>query len=215
MRSKRSTSDLLAQLETAKDEKVKPNLKNQVAEFLRKYDLEPGDKAVSAKLLYKLYIKTTVKPKTKSYFTRHLRTLFSYTGSGMIYVNVDMYEVLHKIDSLDKTKKHVVNRRKNVRKEYEGFLKNYEIKEGTIVLEGFVLYYLYDNWIYKKRRDGISEWTFYDVSRLYFDHEFKNEEICFKIDEGAFKHLSEAVLKEVRNGRKWRNEKFKKTKPKK
>lgn len=195
--------------------KFRPTLENQVVEFLRIYDLEPGDKAVSANLLYKLYVKTTVKPRTKTYFTRHIKTLFSHTGSGMIYINVDMYHIVSKLESAVKRKPHVINRRKNVRKEYESFTSHFNIKPGTIVLEGFILYYLYDGWVYKKRRDGVAEITFYDISKLYFDNVLKNDEMCFKIDGGVFKHLTENLLKEVRNGRKWRNEKFKKIKQKK
>jgi hypothetical protein len=206
--------ELLAQLEKA-PEADSLKLKDTVTAFLRKHRLVPGEHPVSIALMYDLYKLTESEPRTKRYFTRVVNKLFN-GNNKIVHLNQDMYDVLSTIEKKKEPKRVVVpGRMKNARRQIEGFFRYYSITSGNRSIEAYVLYHLYDKWVFKKRNKFINENRFTGICKLYLKETIIRGVNGFKVSDDVFKHLPEDYLLELRNGRKWRNEKFKKTKQKK
>jgi hypothetical protein len=209
--------ELLKELDKAPEVEDRINLSDSITAFLRKYKLVPGEHPVSTLVLYDLYKITEPEPKSKTAFSRFVKKLFNGGKGRIIYVNQDMYKLLEVIELKKKNKRKVIvpGRMKNARRQLEGFFRYYGICSGNRSIEAYVLYHLYDKWVFRKRNQNMSEKVFTGICKLYLKDTHVRGVNGFKVSEEVFKHLPNDYLMELRNGRKWRNEKIKKTKQKK
>lgn len=187
----------------------------EVAAFLSRFKIEQGKDAVSKRLLLELYRSWTKEPMTKLQFELEIAKylMIHQKGSQTFYLinqkamtlSQEAYKFLEK-KTRDKTKSP------NWRLHFENFLSKYDLKPGNYFLESFVLYNLYDKYVYEiGKKMPLGENQFYNFCNLYFTNKrlTDNRVSWFGVDESIKNAISEESINTLRESRPKRGKKTK------
>lgn len=211
-------------LESAEDDKQEKEINNidwnnDVVSFLLTFNIKSGPHPVPKPLFFALYkhwsknpiIKTKFNIEIAKFLIRHQK------GPNQFYlIDKDAFKISEEIQqfilkkTVDKTKS------KSYKKHFENFLKKYQLKQGNYYVESYILYYLYDKWVFSiKKKAPLGENQFFNFCKLYFTFKRNSESRVswFGVDkEGLFKVMSEQKIQNIRRGR---HRRYGKTKQKK
>ena len=190
-------------------------IKNDVVRFVLFYDIKPGEENVNSKLLYKLYKSWSPLKKDKAtinQFNSIFLSIFarSHTSAPdpFKYPNRTFYRIDKSISHLflkmeqNRRKKIHIRSSKNYKRYAEEFMEMYNIKPGSLYVEADLLYHIFDNYQYTKKRKIISENNFRDLFSLYLptkrtEHYF----LWFGVDESIKNLLTPELVNNWRQGR--------------
>lgn len=209
-----STEELLESITSTKVEDDSfdySQMKNDVPHFLATYNIEPGKYTVPQRALYELYRLWSPTPKGMRSFLcqvgRYL--LIHYKGQKCFYLinkkalklTEEAYKFILK-RSIDKTKSVSWARH------FANFIKKYDIKPGDWWIEGYILYDLYDKYVYEIGRKlpiGFSQFS--NFCRLYLTQArlTENRVSWWGVDPSIRKYITDEhieALRETRNAKK-------------
>lgn len=181
---------------------------NDVLKFLTTYNIKPGKQLVMKRLLYDLYRKWSKMPVDPRKFTFEVGKylLLHGTRRPCYFINREGFTLAQEIEKLyiqhtkDKTK--IVNYKRH----FDSFLNYYGLKPGNYYIESYVLYNLYDKWVYKNgnQRHPLGSNQFHSFCKLYFKKErlTSNRVAWFGVNKKAIQqHLSQDEIEYIRQGR--------------
>jgi hypothetical protein len=176
--------------------------------FLITYGIKSGESTIKSRLLYELYKCWTKTPLTKTQFEKHVTKYLinsSRSGQTVYLIDKDAFKIGEEIQKFlipnNKTKS------KSYKKHFETYLTKYNIKPGTYWLESYILYFLYDKWIYSiKKKAPLGEKQFFNFCKLYFKYKRNDSSrvMWFGLDkESLMKTVTEDQLRRIRKGRRF------------
>lgn len=169
--------DLKELLEIVKDA---PNVKNEkvdfndpILSFAQAFNLRPGTRIVSDKLLYNLF---KIWYPEALFDKRNFNTqLNNFIPSKMIgtrrYFTIDKnyIKISKYIQEGIQKKSQDVTKSKHFHNQFTRFLEDNDLKEGTVFIESDILYYIYNNWCDGKNNKPIQYNAFLAICDLYFE----------------------------------------------
>lgn len=203
-----SIEDLLKSLESTEVQESTPDdlYENEYLKFISFYGLEAGDNKVRYEIinaLFKMHHPNILSPGFN--FTKYLpRENDSYKlNKSALQIGEILYKKMH---SNPKSKS------KHYQKHFELYLTENNIKRGKDYVECAVLFYLYDEWRFKrnlKTKMGLK--SFAQFPKFYFDTKMLTELTqWYGIDLSQIPDLTPEKLQHIRE---W-YDKFKKKQPK-
>lgn len=186
---------------------IYPNLNNDVSTFLSVYDIQPGKDTVPHRTLYELYKVWSKNPISKDKFELEIgKYLLSHLKGPKRYYLINQkalrltkaaWEFILK-RSIDKTKSPPWKRH------FDSFIEKYSIKPGNYFLESYVLYDLYDQYVYEiGKKQPLGEHQFINFCRIYFPKSRLTESRIswFGVDKSIKKHITKERLQRLRKSR--------------
>ena len=167
-----SDEELLKALEQVKEEKVEQSeYHNDILAFLHFYKIENGDNKVTAKLLRQLYVQWSDDPITANHFGQELNKFITRKSDTYYLINQKSFHLAASSYKFLKQNKKDKIKRPLYRKHFDNFLAHYGITKGRSVwVPGFILFHLYDKWVYKNRTiRTLAEPWFYQFCKLHFN----------------------------------------------
>jgi len=194
---------------------------DDVVGFCTHFDIQSGTFTVRQTLLYKLYKLWSFEPVSRETFGRRInqyilphqkgRYWYYLLDINALKISIEAYKILQK-QIRDKTKSP------HYKRHFENFIKHYDIKSGTYWIESFMLYYLYDKWIYKiHKHNPMGEFQFFNFCKIYFDYKRKtsNRVMWFKVNKAISNYFTKEEYEEIRKGREKYNHDYQREKVKK
>jgi len=204
--------ELLKAAESDENIEEVSNILTDVDSFLSAFDIRPGPNVIRVKLLYHLYCLWSKNPLSPPRFYAEInKFLLPHTKSTARYylLNAKAFKLSAKSQELlAKTK---IDKTKSVkyRRHFEAFLDAYGIKPGTYWIEGYLLYYLYDLWSFK-RSNPLGEDQFHQFAKIYFKYRrARNPLHWFAVDKSILQFLPPEHIEQIRRARQLSNEKKK------
>lgn len=200
-----SVEELLGSLDSK--ETSEEYIPNTVLNFISAYKITPGKDAVSHRVLYQLYRLWCKDAVSKEIFELEMAKYFIIHQKGPRF-----YYLINQ-KALDLSKKafklildSTTDRTKSPpwKKHFESFLSKYDLKPGDYYLESFVLYDLYDQYVYEtKKKQPLGEDQFYNFCKLYFTDKrlTSNRVSWFGVDKSIKKYVTDDKLKTLRESR--------------
>lgn len=204
-----SLDDLLEAINSPQ-EHVKPESPisedSSVYSFLITYGIKSGDHPVKARLFYELYRRWTKNPIEKSKFdveiTKYIIATQKYR-QNVYLIDKDAFKIGEEIQRFLTPKNKI--KTKSYKKHFEYYLSKHNIKPGTYWIESYVLYYLYDKWVYSiKKTAPLGEIQFFNFCKLYFKQKRNSSSrvTWFGIDkESLMQFITEQQIQRIRLGR--------------
>ncbi len=181
---------------------------NNVVPFLSHYNLVPGDKPLSKKLLYQLYKAHVEDPLNNLQFQKIVGKFLDYYDNinGSFYkVNIDQFKVAKFIFEMRDKKRVKKDRSNTYRRHFENFLQEKEISAGQHWLEGYIIYEIYLEYCRdRKKRPTFSYVNFHGMLKVYFKNQRKtqNRSLWFQVNDKAKTYFTERQIDEFREKRK-------------
>lgn len=172
-----SLDELLQAIENPEDTSVETVIDepdSDVMLFITTLKIGKGNDRVKRKLLYKLYSEWSKTPTTKVSFSVKLSYYFDFVGEDIL-IDDNTFSVTNRVKRLLAPKKDYT-KNPNLRRHIEYFLNKFKIKNGLDMrVQGYILYYIYDNWNYKNRsRNRLGTNRFNKLVGLYVNHNHIN-----------------------------------------
>jgi hypothetical protein len=213
-----SDEELLEALEQKKGEQKAQEHETDVPLFLSFYKIKPGKDLVNKRLFYKLYKYWSVSPISQVLFGLQINQFLkphSIGANTYFYVNQKAMDLSKQ--AYDLILKHTEDATKipNWKSHWDKFIGYYNIKSGVYFIEAYILYNLYDKFVYetrKKRPLGYS--SFINFCRLTFEKEKLTADgiTYFGVHDSIKNHITDDEQQQLREDRKQQH--GKKTKPK-
>lgn len=205
--------DLLESLNQKENTEDSPSveLKNDVLSFIITFNLKAGNEAVSKRLICDLYYKWSKNPVERTQFfyeiTKYIPT--RQIGPKSLYsIDTKAWKITEDIQRLVLANKRDKTKSRTYKKHFDNFLKKYSLAPGSYYIESYILYYLYDKWVYGiKRQNPLGENQFFNFCKLYFKYKRNSESrvMWFGVDEKALlKVISLDQINRIRSARKRR-----------
>lgn len=213
--------DLNKLLESLENTEEKKEYSDHVLNFIAFYNLKPGNNLVKATVLYKLF-KNWSKADVGSFnFSFRLKEIFPHQmiKDGMFFSldqsALNLSEAALKLLQT-KPERHLLP---SYKRHFESFLAKYQVTEGTYWVESYVLYYLYDKWLFeiKRKTNHLGYQSFNSLLSLYFTVKRlnKNQSYVVRINkENLMKHITEEHMEQIRQGYKHAKKRRQKVKKK-
>lgn len=207
-----SSEDLLKLLEDNKDIKDENHIiyKNDIVDFISKFNLKQGQEKVSTRILYIIYTVWSKNKVNKRTFSTHLGSFFECKPSPgnkelMVLLDLTSNELLRK--TIIKKKRKFKHNPKFLKEHFENYLSKYDIKKGSFFVKSSILYNLYDKWVYSFRKQRPLKTTQFDQFFKIFTFAIKSidNENWFGIDKSIIKHLTEENINQMRTNVKKTN----------
>lgn len=186
-------------------------LKDDVLNFSSVFKIEAGDRPIKADLVYRIYKNWSRNPVTRNSFTNKLGEFLPKDGK--------YYLLKHNIFQLTKLTKTLLEQRqkktkRRINREYfQSFFDHYSIKDGKLYIEGYILYYLYQEWCDKfKRKYFYKHQPFLLALKVFLNTRNSRSITFFRVDQSILQYLSETKLDALRKGRRKTNGKEKSSK---
>jgi hypothetical protein len=206
-----SVEELLNSLEDSTEESSLQDINDDIVSFLLAYGIKPGPNPVQKSLFYSLYRKWSKNPleKSKFYFRIKKFLITHQKGPNLFYlIDKDVFKVTEEIQkfvlsgSINKTKS------KKHKTHFENYLKKYNISPGDFYVESYILYYLYDKWVYSiNKKTPLGEDQFFNFCKLYFNQKRNSVSRIswFGVDKESFlKVMPYDKMEKLRESRKTR-----------
>lgn len=182
----KTIEELLAVLERKKDPRLTYN--DDILNFITFYKLKSGKKRVPLSLLFDVYLLWSKKPIEKIDFNKRIWSYFNkyggFTRLNISSMNLSEAAYASRIKKEDRIPLHQ-------HKRVQAFLEKNQIKPGNYFVESFVLYKLFNNWLYKTkyRGNGIGNKKFVKIIRLYLIEKNNLRYLHFGVDPELEKTL--------------------------
>lgn len=199
--------------ELPEDNKDKQDLsKNDVLDFLSYYGLEAGSHLIPYKLIYSLYQKWSKNPLSDLSFKYQVSYYLATNNKGSYYlINQDVLK-LNKYLFNYLNGKLIQKKVVNYRPHFINFINHYNIKTGNLWLEPEVFYYLYDLWMFNKKKK-LNSVNISKLCSLHFPTKIlKDQKTYFGVDNGIL--ITKKQIQEIKEGIAFKNGKKKKRKTK-
>jgi hypothetical protein len=177
---------------------------NDVLAFLSHYNIQNGPEKVSKTLIKKIYNEWSENPISKDKLENELTKLLQ-SDARYYHLNqrsINLAASAYKYLSENKTIKKVKS--PHYKKHFETYLNHYGIKRGKVWIPVFVLFHLYDKWIYgNKRNRGLTKDYFQQFCNLYFER--KRVDMTYYwygVDETIYNHITKEQVIDMINTRK-------------
>lgn len=208
-KKKLSDEELLQALDSAEPAIEMPT--KSPLDFLKVFNIQPGDKLLLRDYLYKVYSKwTDEKVVYRAKFYEELSSVLKYNNPFFL-TNVGSKEFkANFIDPFKKFKPKV----KKLDKKIGAFMQRYDIKPGKQPLEGFLLYYLYDKYLYERGYTTPAEKYFNETLKAQniLNHDKSMYGPVYYVHASLLKHFTESEVKNVRESRRKAQDKARKAK---
>ena len=213
--------DLNKLLESLEDSEEQKEYSDQVLNFIAFYNLKPGNNLVKATVLYKLFKNWSKADVSSGTFTNRLKEIFPYqvikdgTFFSLDQSALNLSEAALKLLQT-KPERHLLP---SYKRHFESFLNRYQVTEGTYWVESYILYYLYDKWLYeiKRKTNHLGYQSFNNLMSLYFTVKKPNTNQSYVVrinKENLMKHITEEHMEQIRQGYKNANKRRQKVKKK-
>lgn len=198
--------------------------KNDVLPFITHFNIQQGTNPVDKRLLYDLYREWSKNPVIRTIFTLEIgKYLYSFYRANKQYFLINLQTIKVSTLIFDYIKNRKIDKRKSPawKKHFEDFLNYYNLKPGKFWIENYILYHLYDKWIYNNRRRRLlGEVQFLNLAKLVFESRRKSPDtsvafVAIDYDSIPRHFLNETVIQNIREGRKLRYGRKKEKKSKK
>lgn len=159
--------------ETTSDETIESDTNDTIFNFLTAFNILPGKHSVSDNLLFKLFKQfdrryTKSKQSFNIVISQYLPKRLS--GNRVFYlINNNIWQVGKTLLTKIQSRKRDVTKSKTAHKKFEQFLSANNLEPGSVFVEGDILYYVYNNWCDKVRRQPLSYLRFIHLCDLYFE----------------------------------------------
>lgn len=203
-----SSTELIDLLNTSHDTNREITAPTDIPTFLSVFELKPGKTRVKVGLLFDLYRNWSSEPTTKMRFVRVVNTYFVTRGghdrkNPVYLLNKDALKLTDQVykEITPKAKYHSKN--PYFKRHFDNFLNKYNLKPGNTYVEPFILYYLYDSWVYAtESKRTLNNVVFGQFLSLYFKSKrLANSRIkWFGVSKNIKNHLSEKTMEEIRQG---------------
>lgn len=213
--NKASEEDLLKALNTKV--KLSRSYLNDTEKFISIFNLTPGNNLVSKRILYKIYKSWSADPAKPNAFTKRLGLhLPSKIMGQQVYFLIKELPADLRTKSLQHLKPKSKIHSKTYKSHFDGYLKKYNITPGNYYLESYVLYYLYDLWVYSTRKNTpLSYPQFSNFCLLYFKSKRTGKTVkgqadsskvrWFGVNESILQVLPLEHITQIREGRQFMN----------
>ena len=178
---------------------------DNVVEFLSFYNIKHGKNLVSHRLLYRLYKSWTKQAKSVREFCAVIAIYLKPDGKGYYYISENSLNLSKEAQKLLKHKLEDRTKVPQFKKHFDAYIEHYKLKPGKFFLEAFILFDLYDQFVYEtKRKYGHGYETFIKFCRLYFESEKldKEQHIFFGIDESIKDFITDEQITHLRKNKK-------------
>lgn len=191
--------------ETTSNQTVEPDTSDTIFNFLTAFNILPGKHSVSDNLLFKLFKQFDRKYiKSKQSFnivvSQYLPKRLS--ANRVFYlINNNIWQVGKTLLTKVQGRKRDVTKSKTAHKKFEQFLGANSLEPGNVYVEGDILYYIYNGWCDKVRRQPLGYLRFINLCNLYFE---KRSMAGYKYVPwyGLNESIKDCITKEVVNN--WR-----------
>lgn len=142
-----------------------------ILSFISFYNITSGENKVRSQTLFNLYKHYEKDPLTHGAFGQRLAKIFEQCEDRNFryyLINESALDISKKAWELVQAKKKTPNTPK-LKYHMESFMSHYEIERGKNWVHQDRLYYLYDKWVYKQRKQGLSKTQFKKLCNLYLE----------------------------------------------
>lgn len=195
-----STEELLDLLEkpelqrkTSEVENVIDFGKNDIFRFFSTFDIKPGREKITNTLLYSLYNKWSENPVSISGFVNSAKIYLDYTYNDrkalMFFLDSNYFKIISKTKEIFNNKGEV--KRHPFQRQFEKFLSAHKISSGSNYIPSYVIYFLYDSWVFDTRKRGQLKYkAFRKFIKLYVTYKITPQEILYiGINDQATKEI--------------------------
>lgn len=223
MNKKTPTSHTDEELLNALDQETQSNetpnyIYGEIPAFLSAFKIEQGKDVVPTKLLLELYRSWSKDPLTKLQFECEIAKylLIHQKGPRFFYlINQKAFNLSQSAYKLLESKTRDRTKSPPWKLHFESFLTKYGIKPGDFYIESFILYNLYDKYVYeigKKQPLGYEQFHYF--CDLYFDNKrlTQNKVSWFGVDKSIKNIITDDDINTLRESRRKRGKKAKSTK---
>lgn len=181
-------------------------VQNNVFQFIIRYGLKPGYHKVPKKLIKELYCYWSGKEITTDQLSidlgMYIPTENKYGKEGRYFhLNKSIAFIAKSYEEL-KPRKLDFRKSKIQKKLMEDFISEYSLKPGYFYVEVDILYYLFCNFVDKRKRRPIEIKRFTELMDLYFKSRFLGlSVIWYGLTEDITKHIPKELVANWRQGR--------------
>lgn len=213
-----SNEELKKALEQKTDgEQSTQEYETDVPQFLSFYKIKSGKDLVLKRVIYKLYTYFSENPISKEKFGEQMAQYVISRQVGPYF-----YYVINQ-KALDLSKHaydHIIEQTHDRIKipawknHFDKYLERYKLKTGTFFLEAYILYNLYDKFVYEtKKRMPLGYQQFIKFCKLYFDAERVTQDgvTYFGIDKSIKEFITDDEIQQLRKSKKHNGKKANKT----
>lgn len=183
--------------------------KSDVLKFISLFKLFPGKEPVSTALLYDFYRQWSYFDiKSQTGFTKTLSKYFQVDIKGphrYILINKNSLQITEEALKYLKDKKNKPKiKSKHWAKHFESFLNTNEIESGNLFIEDYILFNLYDKWVYERKMTeptGVLGWKpFRQFCRLYLKMKIDAQnQVYFGVNSKIYNgYLTQGKIEELR-----------------
>lgn len=215
--NEQSTEDLLklANEKTEKQEETAILYPNDVLTFFSQFQIKSGNYKITVKPLYMAYTKWSKNPVSNIKFKEELYNYFDFCKKRTtvyFYLSKRAFEIAHTIGVLFNEKKRNTGMFSRKVKNFETFISNFNIKEGTYFVDHFVIFRLYTEWANEHQKPIYGLKAITNLCKIYFQMKQRPSKklIWFGVDKSLLDYFSYTELQQLR---KEYNEKIKQKKP--
>lgn len=177
--SEQSLDELLNTLERSEEKSIVGPTSDDVFSFISTFNILPGDEPVLKNVIYELYKNWSNDPLNRVKFGIKMSKHFLNHQIGpKQYYKLNTSSLTIQKETLIHVEKRKVDRTKSPswQKHFNDYLGYHKITKGKTWVQSFVLFHFYDKWCYKnKRKCMLSETTFFNFCKLYFDYKRNTE----------------------------------------
>lgn len=161
-----SDDELMEQLESSESNEIDivKNVKiieDPILDFIKNFGLKSGKYPVPAKALAILYRKTTTDKYTReNIFINKIRQFFRVVNK-MVYLNKSNFHFHAQIEILLNKKRKPRLTTETVTKNLIQFIEESGIKKGPIAVPDFIIYHIYRDFCFRKKRNPLTKYNFY------------------------------------------------------
>jgi hypothetical protein len=182
---------------------------DNVVPFLVHYNIVPGKKAVSKRLLYDLYRNHVDEPLDALRFNHRAGKYLPqyYNINGAFYqISQDSFKLSSQLLKLKRARREIKTLSHHYRKKFEKFLEECEITAGQHWVQGYIIYEIYLEYIKKqgKKVPAFALKSFIQLLKVYFPKARKtsNRSLWFNVNEKTFNHFDAETKKSFEERRR-------------
>lgn len=179
-------------------------IEDPMVRFLTFFNIQSGRYKIRIKLLYKLFCSFGSTSLNQKEFTTKLG-LFFPIKRGTISISK------HKFKLSNEAYRHLVEQQSSkgfngrVLKQFENYIKYYNIQSGSMWMELYCLYYLYRKWRFRQINTNEMGYTYFrELVRNYFTTNLEKKVWWVQVDDSIKQHLSDELRRTIIQDRiKW------------
>jgi hypothetical protein len=207
-----STEELIHALSESTDVNEKEINFDPVHEFILAFNIKQGTNKVTTNILYSLFV--TWNPYKKVTRKSFMRKLYNHVPvdpsyNSIVFIDKQTKDILTAMQNYHEKKKRLTSYKFTNKAQIEKakqFFKECDVKPGSMYIEADILFFLYDTWCYKNKRNPLTISHFTNLAKLLLDHRnlSRTDSIWFCVHEDIKKHIDVNAVLNWRRGRERR-----------